>query len=414
MTDRWLPVHPNLRQLKNQAKELLRAIRRREPDALADLQQHHPDRPAAAAVTLVDAQLVLARSYGVGSWPRLVLACEVTEAICRDRVNELRTLLLKHPHLLSENARGTAGCNWGPPMSYAANLGRTRIIDMLRGLGASDLGHAFDRACLQGELDTARQLYAMGARPAHDAFMGPAETLNSAGMRFLLELGAEIGDANSNPLGPVAMVLEGYARNPQGKHECLELFANHGIALPDTPAMAVHRGRIDLLERHLRRDPALLSRTFTHREIYPLELGCNPDESLSMHATPLAGSTLLHIAVDFDEMAIARWLLDRGIDVNARAEMDAEGFGGHTALFGAVVAQSIRARENDDFARLLLDRGADPNIRVSLRKRLWGIGDELMHEYHDVTPISWGKQFHEQGFVSQKALMLIATRGGKP
>ena len=414
MTDRWLPVHPNLRQLKNQAKELLRAVRRREPDALADLQQHHPDRPDAAAVTLVDAQLVLARSYGVASWPRLALACQVTDAICHDRVNELRTLMLKHPHLVSENARGTATCNWGPPMSYAANLGRTRIIDMLRGLGASDLGHAFDRACLQGELDTARQLYAMGARPARDAFMGPAESLNPAGMRFLLELGAEISDANGNPLGPVAMVLEGYARNPEGKHECLELFATHGIALPDTPAMAVHRGRIDLLERHLRRDPGLLSRTFSHREIYPLELGCNPDESLALHATPLAGSSLLHIAVDFDEMAIARWLLDRGMDANACAEVDSDGFGGHTALFGAVVAQSIRARGSDDFARLLLERGADPNVRVSLRKRLWGIGDELMHEYHDVTPLSWGERFHEQGFVSQKAMKLIASRGGKP
>jgi hypothetical protein len=35
---------------------------------------------------------------------------------------------------------------------------------MLRQLGAVDLQHAFDRACLQGELETAQQLYAMGAR----------------------------------------------------------------------------------------------------------------------------------------------------------------------------------------------------------------------------------------------------------
>lgn len=414
MTDRWLPVHPNLRQLKNQAKELLRAIRRADPDALADLQQHHPERPDPAAVTLVDAQLVLARSYGLSSWPRLVLACEVTDAICHNRVGELRALMVKHPQLISEPARGTAVCNWGPPMSYAANLGRTRIIEMLRELGASDLGHAFDRACLQGELDTARQLYAMGARPARDAFMGPAETLNPAGMRFLFELGAEVSDADGNPLGPVAMVLEGYGREPQRKHECLDLFESHGITLPDTPTMAVHRGRIDLLEAHLRRDPGLLSRTFSHREIYPPEVGCNPDGSLSLHATPLAGSTLLHLAVDYDEMAIARWLLDRGMDVNARAEVDAEGFGGHTALFGSVVAQSIRARGSDDFAKLLLDHGADPNIRVSLRKRLRGIGDELLHEFHDVTALSWGERFHERSFVSEKAMKLIASRGGRP
>lgn len=414
MPARHLPVHPNLRQLRNQAKDLLRAIHRDDPAALTDLQTYHPERPHPANATLVDAQLVLARSYGVASWSRLVLACQVTDAICHDRVDELRALIVRHPRLLSESARGTATCNWGPPMSYAANLGRTRMIDMLRGLGASDLAHAFDRACLQGELATARQLHAMGARPARDALMGPAETLNVAGMKFLLEMGAAMGDAGGNPLGPVAMVLEGYARNPEGKHACLELLARHGVVLPDTPTMAVHRGRIDLLEPHLHRDPGLLSRTFSHAEIYPPELGCHADETFALHATPLAGATLLHLAVDYDEMPIARWLLDRGMNVDARAAVDADGFGGHTALFGCVVAQSGRLRKGDDFARLLLDRGADPNVRVSLRKRLLGIGDELLHEYHGVTPLSWGERFHERGFVSEKAMRLIARRGGKP
>ena len=50
------------------------------------------------------------------------------------------------------------------------------------------------------------------------------------------------------------------------------------------------------------------------------------------------------------------------MDVNAKAVVDAEGFGGHTALFGCVVAQPLRLRTHDDFARLLLDHGADPNV----------------------------------------------------
>jgi hypothetical protein len=409
---RHFPVHPNLRQLRKQAKDILGDIRRGDPDALGDLHEFHPERPQAIDVRLADAQLILARSYGIPSWPRLVLACEVTDAICHDRIDELRELMLKHPRLISEMARGTASCNWGPPMSYAANLGRTRIIDMLRELGASDLGHAFDRACLQGQLDTARQLQAMGARPARDALMGPAETLNVAGMRFLLEMGAEISDSEGNPFGPVAMVLEGYARHPQGKHECLEMLAEHGVALPDTPAMAVHRGRIDLLESHLRRDRGLLTRTFSHAEIYPPVLGCHTDESLALHGTPLAGATLLHLAVDYDEMAIARWLISQGVDVNAQAEVDADGFGGHTALFGCVVAQSPRLRESGEFAELLLDHGADPMVRVSLRKRLRFFEDESLHEYHGVTPLTWGERFHQREFVSRKAMQLIAARGG--
>lgn len=146
MADRHFPVHPNLRQLRRQAKDLLRAIRRRDAEALADLATHHPAHPDPDAATLVDAQLTLARSYGLTSWPRLVLACAVTDAICRDRVTELRSLLEKHPELINEPARGTASCNWGPPMSYAANLGRTRIIAMMRELGATDhaTGHADD------------------------------------------------------------------------------------------------------------------------------------------------------------------------------------------------------------------------------------------------------------------------------
>ena len=67
-------------------------------------------------------------------------------------------------------------------------------------------------------------------------------------------------------------------------------------------------------------------------------------------------------------------------------------------------------RDSDDFARLLLDHGADPNARASLRKRLRFVGDELMHEYRDVTPVLWGERFHEPRFVSRKAMRLICRR----
>jgi ankyrin repeat protein len=414
MADRHIPVRPNLDQLKHQAKDLLHAIRQGDTVAIAELRKHHPKNIEPGAAKLADAQLALARSYGLPNWPRLALACRMTDAIWRDDVDAVRDLVLKHPRLLHEDARGVKG-NWGPPMSYAANLGRDRIIAMLRDLGADDFQFAFDRACLQGQLDTARLLYAMGARPALDSVMGPAETQNAAGMAFLLDLGAEISDATGDRLAPVAMVLETYCRIPKGKHQCLELFAQRGIHMPDTPPMAVHRGRIDLLEEHLRRDPALLARTFSHEEIYPPELGCHSDHSLALNGTPLDGATLLHLCVDNDEIEIARWLIERGADVNARAEIDADGFGGHTALFGCVVSQPYRVylRLDDGFARLLLDHGADPNSRASLRKQLRGVEDETLHEYRDITPLAWGQRFHDQDFVNRPAMRLIAERGGR-
>jgi ankyrin repeat protein len=210
------------------------------------------------------------------------------------------------------------------------------------------------------------------------------------------------------------LLLQTYSRWPKGKHECLELLAVRGIHLPDTSAMAVHRGRIDLLEIHLRRDPDLLTRTFSHEEIYPPELGCSADHSLALHGTPLAGTTLLHLCVDFDEIEIARWLIAHGMNVNAKAAVDSDGFGGHTALFGCVISQPYRCGLQQDaaFARLLLDHGADPNAHASLRKRFRFVRDESMHEYRDVTPLSWGERFYDQDWVNRAAMRVMAERGG--
>jgi hypothetical protein len=411
--DRHIPVKPNLDQLRHQARDLLRGIRRGDPAAIADLTKHHPERIDSAAAKLADAQLVLARSYGLPSWLRLVLACRMTDAIYRDDADSVRALVETHPQLLHEDARGVKG-NWGPPMSYAANLGRDRIITMLHGLGAADVQFAFDRACLQSEVQTARLLGSLGARPVRGSVMGPCETLSASGLELLFELGAELCDEQGDPLAPVGLLLETYCRNPEGKHECLELVVRRGVELPDTSSIAFHRGRIDLLEEHLRRDPHLLSRTFAHEEIYPPELGCHVDPTQALGGTPLTGGTLLHMAIDYDEVEIARWLIARGANVDARAAIDQEGFGGHTPLFAAVVIQPIDRRHDDLFARLLLDCGADPNVRASLRKQLQGVDDETMHEYRDVTPLSWGERFHDQDVVSQPALRLIAERGGRP
>ena len=251
----------------------------------------------------------------------------------------------------------------------------------------------------------------MGGRPEPGAVMGPCETLNAEGLACLLGLGAPFADHHGNPLEPVGLLLQTYTRNPEGKHRCLEMVAKVGIDLPDTPPMAIHRGRLDLLQAHWARDRDMFIRTFSHREIYPLSLGCSEDETFALHGTPLAGGTLLHMCVDYDEFELAEWMLANGAPADARAAIDAEGFGGHTALFGTIVSQPFRANRkgHERFTRLLLSQGADIFARASLRKALRFVDDESMHEYRDVTPELWGKQFHDQDWVNPAAMKLVES-----
>lgn len=415
--DARLPVRPNLQQLKNQAKDLLHAIRGGDSAAIEKFRKYHPELIEPAQARLADAQLALARSYSVPSWPRLVIACRLVDAIWKDDLETVRRLVLKHSHVLHENAL-VRESNWGPPMSYAANLGRDCIIRMLHELGAKDHIHALDRAALQSQIETARLLYSLMGTPRlpEHPLSDPAYTLSATGTALMLELGAQVKDASGNRLAPVDVVLETDSRKPSEKHQILEMYAQHGLELPDTPTMALHRGRIDLLAKHLRRNPDLLRQTFTYEEIYPPELGCG---KFATYATELDGATLLHMCADYDEIEIAQWLLDQGMNVDAKAAVDSEGFGGHTALFSTVVSQPnfwmnhIGRDQVAPFTRLFLDHGAEPNARASLRKQLHpGYGEDTMHEYRDVTPLSWGRRFHRRIFVSEPAMQWIVERGG--
>jgi len=109
---------------------------------------------------------------------------------------------------------------------------------------------------------------------------------------------------------------------------------------------------------------------------------------------------------------LIEWMFDRGAGPDAPAAVDADGFGGHTALFGTVVSQPYRVglRRDDGLARLLLDHGADPTARASLRKRLRFVEDESWHAYRDVTPVEWGERFHDPSWVNRAAMEAIRGR----
>src|ERR1043166_8706717 len=414
---RRLPEKPHLDVPKREARTLLKEWRARLPEALDRIRGQHPkfheaDHAAvsAAKFLLTDAQLVVAREYGFSTWAELkqrinadTVAGLLQEAIHQDDRQAVVRLLRANPNLL--HIPLWSG-NWGPPMSHAANLGRLEIIKAVASLGARDYQHAFDRALLQGKLECARWLHEQGAKLVPGIVMGPCETLNPAGLGFLADLGAPFTDKTGDRLAPLGLALETYGRNPAGKHAVLGIFARQGYALPDTPIMAFHRGDAQRLKNFLRRDPSLLERRFSLVEIYPPELGCAKDGRSGMHWTPIDGTTLLHLAIDFDEEEIFELLLAHGADVNARATVDAEGFGGHTPLFNTVVSHG---RRQASMAERLVQRGASTTVRASLRKFLDWCETPRWHQARQVTPAEWGTTFPEKGWVNAEAIQILES-----
>ncbi|MGZ6617559.1 MAG: ankyrin repeat domain-containing protein [Solirubrobacteraceae bacterium] len=86
MPIRTLPSRPSLEHLRNEARDLQRGVHDGDPAALALAQEFHPPLGAQrpGTVRLNDAQLIIARSYGHRSWPRLKTYVEAVAEYARD------------------------------------------------------------------------------------------------------------------------------------------------------------------------------------------------------------------------------------------------------------------------------------------------------------------------------------------
>jgi ankyrin repeat protein len=404
---RSLPERPNLEHLKHQAKDLLRS---------------------GVADKLAAAQHEVARQYGFASWPKLKAHVEMLsevgqlkDAIDANDVGRVKEMMTRKPAL----HRAPLGYGKNGPLTWAAecrgvpcSVERLAIARWMLENG-SDVHQGGDGPLMRAALSDARipmveLLVDYGADVnarwggSYPIICGPCECLAPKSLQWLIAHGADMHVASDDYGTCVEMLISTYSREPAGKHACFEVFAAAGFALPDSAPMAVHRGRIDLLAACLGREPSLLERRFAESEIYPAELGIRPGRGL--HGAPLDGGTLLHMAVEFQELEIVSWLIERGANVNARAAVDADGFGGHTPLFHTTVCLPPRT---DALARTLLKHGADPAIRTTLRKQLAMMGDpelERMHEFHDVTAVEFARRFQEPRMINEAAIALIEGR----
>ncbi len=409
---RSLPERPDLKHLKDQAKDLL---------------------AAGGAESLTDAQFKIARAYGFASWPKLKAHVELLrgvgplrDAIDCDDLPRVIEMMTKNPalHAAPLGYKQNGPLTWvaecrgvqGPPSQARLDMARWMIEH------GSDVHQGGDGPLMRAAMNDSR-IPMMEVLVAHGADVNaqwngyypivcaPCECLAPGALDWLLRHGANPNVASSKYGTPISMLVGTYARAANAKHACLEIFARHGFLLPDTPCMALHRGRVDLLEHQLKRDPALLGRRFSKAEIFPAELGLGPGDGL--HLTPVAGTTLLHLAIEYDELEAAAWLLESGADADARAAVDVDGFGGHTPLFHAVVALGAR---DDAKARLLLEHGAEPNLRATIRKQLRDMNEpekEKLVEFRNVTPLGYARNFQEPSWVCRPALELLSAHGGE-
>src|SRR5882757_8315758 len=247
---RGLPAQPHLDVPKQQARELLRQCKAKSTDALDRVRRQHPrlhtagDDALSTQLKLSDAQWVIAREYGFSSWTQLkqritgnTAAQLIDKAIRSNDARGVTQLLTAYPNLLHVPVRSG---NWGPPMSHAANLGLLDMVKTIAALGAKDFQHAFDRALLHGDIETAKWLHEQGAAFTPGIIMGSCETLNDRGFGFLDDAGIPLMNEKGDKLAPLAMVLETYSRNPGGKHAILQRFKARGYPWTDTPMMAFH------------------------------------------------------------------------------------------------------------------------------------------------------------------------------
>jgi hypothetical protein len=112
-----LPARRDLGQLRHQAKDLLRAAQRGDPDATAGI------RAASERIILSSAQLALAREYGFASWARLKLEVERRGILNGRDLSRLARLLTGHPELATTRMEHWCDHQLGAdPLNYMAML----------------------------------------------------------------------------------------------------------------------------------------------------------------------------------------------------------------------------------------------------------------------------------------------------
>jgi ankyrin repeat protein len=153
---RSLPPRPDLRQLKRQAKGLLEGFIRGDAAPVAEVTAHYRGAEAAT-FALHDAQLVIARTYGFESWPKLKAAVQgitierLTDAVRAHDLRRVRAMLRLRPELAHKSA------DYISPLHHAVINGDVEMVRVLVAHGADPDGGVYPYRETTGALMLARE-----------------------------------------------------------------------------------------------------------------------------------------------------------------------------------------------------------------------------------------------------------------
>ncbi len=397
---RALPERPNLRHLKDQAKDLVKA---------------------GTAQSITDAQLKIARLYGFPSWPKLKAYVDsfeeigqLKQAIDTNDLARVTNLMTRNPELhrapLGYRKNGpltwVAECRvpWEPPSPARLAMAKWMIEN------GSEVHQGGDGPLMRAALNDDR-ISMMELLVSHGAdvnaewngyfpiIFAPCEGMHPQALKWLLDHGANPNCDNPQRKYPgtaLDYVIGTYARSPERLSACIDVLLDAGGTTKyNAPGvLEVLRRRLDRLAEQLDADSSLAHRRFP-------ELDCG---STGGRRLLLQGATLLHVAAEFGNLEAAGLLLDRGADVNARATVDDAGVGGQTAIFHAVTQFGDRGLP---MAQFLVERGADLGVRAKLPGHY-----ERLDEVVECTPLGYALRFQNESLSDEgRTIAFLRERG---
>lgn len=186
------------------------------------------------------------------------------------------------------------------------------------------------------------------------------------GIKECFENGVNPNDQFKNrPL--IYELIAEYPRGPKFK-ECVKVFADYGLDFEDKILLAVLMDDAPALNNQLTGNKEALRNKYTFECAF----------------TPLFEVSLLHICAEYNHLDCARILVKHGADINGKAGIDENGFGGQTPIFHTV---NQNANKCIDVMKFLIAQSAD--LTLTVKGLVWGKGYEWETFVPAVNPISY-------------------------